>query len=190
MSKYGEKWPAYAKQWDRMKINAGSVDDYDRVARRVLANKSRYVAIEQKTGVPWWLVAGLHMRESDMDFGTYLGNGQSLKRRTTIVPKGRGPFRSFEEGAIDALKYDALAGVKDWRLEKALWYAERFNGFGYEKHGKPSPYLWAQTNIQQAGKYVSDGRWSSSAWDKQLGVAPLWATLAKLDPSVKFVRED
>jgi hypothetical protein len=108
---------------------------------------------------------------------------------TTIVPKGRGPFDSFLAGAIDALAYDGLTKVIDWRLEKQLWYCERFNGLGYANKGLPSPYVWGGTSIQRPGKYVADGVWDPNAHDGQPGCAPLLKTIAELDPTVQFVRE-
>src|SRR5262245_27153532 len=104
--RYGTKWPVYAKQWDSMAIKANRKAEFAKLAQRLLAHKTEYQAIEKATGVPWPMIAVLHLRESNADFGTYLGNGQSLKKKTTIVPKGRGPFKSFKEGAIDALKID------------------------------------------------------------------------------------
>ena len=59
------------------------------------------------------------MRESGADFSTYLGNGEPLTRRTRIVPKGRGPFKTWEDGAVDALRFDSLDDVlaEDWTIE-------------------------------------------------------------------------
>lgn len=187
--RYGNKWPEYAKQWDSMKIKPARLHEFDSIAARIFANKIRYQAIEARTGVPWHLIALLHLRESTMNFNTYLGNGQSLARRTTIKPRGRGPFATFEDGAIDALKIDGLTSVKDWRLEKELYYSEIFNGTGYDLHHLPSPYLWGGTSVQRPGKYVSDGIFKSNVWDTQPGVAPVLARLAELDHSIKWVRE-
>ncbi len=173
-----------------MKIKSSRVAEFTRYAERLIANKSRYVAIEKRTGVPWWLIAVLHMRESDANFKTYLGNGEPLSRKTRLVPRGRGPFASFEDGAVDALRIDGLSAVKDWRIEKALYYCEIFNGAGYHNKGLPSPYVWGGTNQQRAGKYIADGRFSSTAWDGQPGCAPILATMAKMDPTIQFVRED
>lgn len=172
-----------------MTINSGRAAEFTRYAERLIANKSRYVAIEKRTGVPWWLIAVLHMRESDANFKTYLGNGEPLSRKTRLVPRGRGPFTSFEDGAVDALRIDGLSSVKDWRLEKALYYCEIFNGAGYHNKGLPSPYVWGGSNQQRAGKYVADNRFSRSAWDSQPGCAPILATMAKLDPTIQFTRE-
>lgn len=187
--RYGLKWPEYAAQWDRMKIKPDREAEFMRYAQKLLAHKARYQAIEKRTGVAWPLIAVLHMRESDADFDTYLGNGDPLNRPTRHVPRGRGPFATFEDGAVDALKLDGLTSVKDWRLEKMLYYAEIYNGTGYNNRGLPSPYIWGGTNVQKRGKYVADGRFNSQAWDTQPGVAPILAKMAELDPSIQFVRE-
>ena len=190
--KYGSKWPEYARQWDAMVINADRAVEFERIARFAVDNKARYQAIEAKTGVSWPHIAVLHRRESDADFDTYLGNGEPLDRVTRLVPKGRGPFTgpdAFEKGAVDALHLDGLDDVPDWRLEKILYYCEIFNGAGYANRGLPSPYVWGGTNQQRPGKYVADGVFDPNAMDRQPGCAPILAMIARLDPSVKFVRE-
>ncbi len=187
--RYGSKWPTYAEQWDEMVINSSRSAEFTKYAQFAIANKARYLEIERATGVTWPHIAVLHRRESDADFDTYLGNGQSLNQVTTIVPKGRGPFSSFTEGAIDALRHDGLDKVIDWRLEKILYYCETFNGLGYENKGLPSPYIWGGTNQQRSGKYVSDGVFDANAMDTQPGCAPILQMIAQLDPTVKFVRE-
>ena len=186
--RYGSKWPTYAEQWDEMVINSSRSAEFTKYAQFAIANKARYLEIEKATGVTWPHIAVLHRRESDADFDTYLGNGQPLNRVTTIVPKGRGPFSSFTEGAIDALRHDGLDKVIDWRLEKILYYCETFNGLGYENKGLPSPYIWGGTNQQRSGKYVSDGVFDANVMDTQPGCAPILQMIAQLDPSVRFVR--
>lgn len=188
--RYRDKWPQYARQWDRMTINRDRAKEFERYAQRLIDNKGRYQVIEKKTGVPWWLVALLHLRESNANFNTYLGNGEPLNRKTRLVPKGRGPFSSFEEGAVDALRLDGLTNVKDWRLEKAIYFAELFNGAGYHNKGLPSPYIWGGSNVQECGKYVADGRFNSKVWDSQPGIAPILAMMMRLDSSIQPIRED
>lgn len=188
--RYSSKWPTYAKDWDRMQIKPNRRAEFERDAKQLIAHKNRYQTIEKRTGVPWPLIALLHLRESDADFSTYLGNGDPLNRPTRHVPKGRGPFKTFEDGAVDALKLDGLTGVKDWRLEKMLYYAELFNGAGYDMRGKPSPYLWGGTNIQQKGKFTSDGKFNSGVWDSQPGIAPILQEMIMMDPSIRLQRED
>jgi lysozyme family protein len=136
------------------------------------------------------VVGLIHLRESSLNFATYLGNGDPLSRPTTHVPKHRGPFPTFLAGSIDALKLDHLTDVHDWRLEKDFYYQELFNGTGYDLHGVPSAYIWGGTNIQRPGKFIRDHVWSSTTWDTQPGIAPVLQQIMKLDPSVQPVRED
>ncbi len=197
--RYGEKWPQYAKEWNAMRINKSRTAEFEKIAADILEDKDLYLPIEEATahdslgkigqGVPWYMIALLHLRESNRNFKTYLGNGQPLNRRTTIVPEGRGPFKTFFDGAMDALAIDGLSAVLDWRLEKVLYYQELFNGAGYHLRGLPSPYIWGGTNQQKPGKYVADHKFSATVVDKQPGCAPILATLARLDPSIEFIRE-
>jgi lysozyme family protein len=187
--RYSSKWPVYAKQWDGMNVKAARKAEFDKIAKRLIAHKAEYQEIEKATGVPWAMIAVLHLRESNADFKTYLGNGQSLGKRTTIVPKGRGPFKTFKDGAIDALKIDGLSAVKDWRLEKVLYHSELYNGAGYDMRGLPSPYIWGGTDRQRPGTYVADGTWNGRVMDTQPGVAPILQAMMEIDPSINFSRE-
>ena len=187
--RYATKWPQYRDQWDRMEVLPGREHEFEHIAATILGNKARYQPIEEATGVPWYMIAVLHTRESSGNFSTYLGNGQSLQHVTTIVPKGRGPFRTFFDGAVDALKVDGLSSVTDWRLEKILFFCELFNGAGYDIRGLPSPYIWGGTNIQKKGKYVSDGHFEPYEMDTQPGCAPILAAMEKADDTIQFARE-
>lgn len=204
---YGRKWHEYGKQWDTMIINASRRSEAQRAAQYAVDHKDIYQQIEKETSVPWPMVAVDHRRESDSQdkfgnptFQSYLGNGQPLWVKTTIVPIGRGPFcdkgapylemvQAFIEGGKDAYHIDKIDQVKDWQLEKILYYCELFNGAGYDAHGLPSPYLWGGTNIQRKGKFVADHKFSANAMDKQLGVAPILYMIAKIDGSVFYERE-
>ena len=121
--------------------------------------------------------------ESSGSFSSHLHEGSPLSRRTRYVPKGRprtgNPPFTWEESALDALAYDHLAEV-DWSsLASALYACERFNGIGYLKYHPetPTPYLWAGTTVELPGKYTSDGKWSSSARSRQVGIAAIWKEL-------------
>lgn len=192
--RYSEMWPRYAKLWDEMRIKPDRVHEFEGIVRsKMLPHKAQYQEIEAATGVPWFFIALTHMRESNQNFGTYLGNGQSLAHVTTIVPKGRGPFTgpdAFKRGAIDALELEGLTHVKDWRLEKILFYLEQFNGWGYAMlhPPRPSPYIFGGTTVQQIGKFVADHVFRE-VWDTQPGCAPVLQKLAETDSSIKFVRE-
>ena len=189
MPTYRDMWPRYAEWWDKSGITQSRASEVKATAKRLFASKTRYQAVEAKTGVPWWMIAVIHEREASQSWSASLAQGDPWNRRSTHVPRGRGPFHSWEEAAIDALHYDGVDRVKDWRLEKALYYLEEFNGWGYHARGLPSPYLWGATNIQRRGKYTSDGHWSSTAWDQQLGCAALLHELMELDPTIKPERE-
>lgn len=187
--KYGLKWPIYAKQWDAMQIKASRRAEFERIARRLIGLKDRYIPIEKATGVPWYMIALLHLREASNDFSRGLAQGDPWNKRSRNKPIC-GPFKSFEESAVWALRHDGLTNVKDWRLEKQLYYHELFNGLGYEMRGLPSPYIWGGTNQQRAGKYVADGKWSGTTWDVQPGVAPILQVMSEIDPTIKLTRED
>lgn len=186
---YRVRWPVYARQWDTMIIKADRVAQAQAVAKRLVAAKPRYAAVEKTTGVPWYMIALIHMRESSQDWKASLAQGDPWNRVSTHVPKGRGPFPSWEAAADDALGIDGLTKVIDWRLEKIAYYLEIYNGWGYFNHGVPSPYLWSWTNIQKPGKFVADGRWSPTATDTQPGCMALLRAMMALDPTIKPVRE-
>jgi lysozyme family protein len=190
--RYSEIWPRYAKYCDSMVINPDRVAEFTKEAQYALDHKATYQQAEQKTGVPWAMIAVIHRREGNADFNTYLGNGQSLAHRTTIVPIGRGPFTgptAFLDGCVDAIKVEGWGSISDWRLEKQLYYMLLFNGVGSEAWGHPSSYIWGGTNIQQPGKWIRDHVWSSAVMDVQPGCAPLLFSIGKLDPSIPFTRE-
>ena len=139
--------------------------------RLYLSNLKKYQYIEAQTGVPSWVVAGLHMRESGMDFDCNLMNGEPINRVTRLVPKGRGPWSSWERSAVDALEFDSLAHRLPtfWSIDNVLDIVEKYNGLGYRKRNVPSPYLWAGTTKYSIGKYTADGVYNPAAIDKQAG---------------------
>ena len=170
--------------WDR----ACRTRDFNPVAVRLLTLKPRYLEIERATGVPWFVIAVIHNRESGARFDRNLANGEPLDRVTTLVPKGRGPFKTFEDSAVDALLNCApfLGKHTDWSLTGTLTAIEQYNGLGYARLGVPSPYLWAGTDVYKAGKYVADGRYDPTHVDQQLGCAGLIMALHDIDPTVLF----
>lgn len=177
----------YVKLWEGMEISPNRKTEAANVAKKILSNKTRYQNIEQATGVPWHFIALVHYRESSLNFGKNLANGQPLSMKTTIVPKGRGPYATFEESAVDSLvNVQKYTKDRDWSLPMYIYTIEGYNGYGYHGKGIPSPYLWGGTNKQKAGKYVSDGVFSSSTWDTQLGVLAILKSLKELDPTVTF----
>lgn len=180
---------ANASRWASATITRKSA--FGPVAKKLVANKARYQAVEALTGVPWWFIAVVHNRESGADFGGVLHNGEHILgtgKKTRLVPKGRGPFTTWEEAAIDALKNCApyASKNKDWSVGGTLTKLEEYNGLGYANKGIPSPYLWAGTDQYVKGKYIADGKFDANAVDKQLGCAGLIMIMAQLDPSIAF----
>ncbi|RAI34510.1 hypothetical protein CH340_08770, partial [Rhodoplanes serenus] len=177
----------YVAMWSSASIKSDRRAAAEKVARRIVANRARYETVQRITGVPWFWIGAIHDRESGGDFRGVLHNGERIigsGRKTKLVPKGRGPFSSWEEAAIDALWLKSLQKITDWSIARQLYEAERFNGFGYVSRGVNSPYVWGATNHQQRGKYVRDGVWSVTAWDTQLGVAAVLRALVDVSPDV------
>jgi lysozyme family protein len=143
----------------------------------LLANKSRYQALEDPTDVPWYIIAVIHNMEASQSFKKHLHNGDPLTARTVHVPKGRpltgNPPFTFEFSAVDALVSERFDRVEDWTLPGSLFQLEAFNGFGSRAKGIHTPYLWSFSNHYTKGKFVADGVFDSNAVSQQCGVAIL-----------------
>lgn len=144
---------------------------------KCLEGKESYLKAQELTGVPWEVVACTHGLEASFNFEKNLMNGQPLGQVTTWVPRGYGPWDTWEESAVDAFKLKDEEGKlpKEWDLGNTLDFLLRYNGTGYEKyHNLNSPYLWSYTNHyanQGGGKYVSDGKFDRNAISLQVGAA-------------------
>lgn len=174
----------YASMWRTITIKGGQdAKSAETFARKIIAAEARYKGVQARTGVPWYFIGALHMRESSCNFAGVLHNGEHIigtGRKTTLVPAGRGPFGSWEEAAEDALELKNLQLIKEWSAARMGFEAERFNGFGYIGKGVNSPYVWAGSNHEQLGKYVRDGVFDRSADDTQLGVMTVIKRLCEL----------
>lgn len=174
------------KRWNDAHIPANKGPAFKTVADTLMRpeNRYQYQSVSdrlQKEGyiIPWWFIAVAHYREAGFDehgnprWDTYLGNGQPLNKKTTIVPKGRGPFKTWADGAVDALVNAPPYAAKntDWSVGGALTKLEEYNGLGYFNKGKSSPYIWSGTDQYVKGKYVADGAYNPNYIDKQLGCA-------------------
>lgn len=163
---------------------SGSLVSQNRVAWAVdkaFKGKTQYTKVEEATNVPWYLVAAIHCLESSFNWSTCLHNGQPWNRVTTLVPKGLGPWLSWEEAAIDALRRSKCSEISIWTLEECLKFAEAHNGLGYLRNHPDikSPYLWSCTSLYTKGKYASDGKFDSQAISEQVGAAALFKILEK-----------
>jgi lysozyme family protein len=175
---------ANEKRWASAKPTRNFVS----VGKSLVAAKSRYKIVEAKTGVPWFVVAVIHEREASQRWDTQLGQGDPLNRISVHVPAGRGPFTSWEDGAIDALTDCApyAAHNKDWSIGGTLVKLEEYNGLGYASRGIPSPYIWSGTDQYKSGKYIRDGVFDPFAVDQQLGCAGLLMAMMAIDRTISF----
>jgi lysozyme family protein len=175
---------ANAKRW----ANARLTRNFTAIAKSLVAAKPRYQTVEARTGVPWFVIAVIHERESSQNWFANLAQGDPWNRVSIHVPAGRGPFKSWEDAAVDALVDCApfLARNKDWSIGGTLTRLEEYNGLGYAARGVPSPYLWSGTDQYRSGKYVRDGVYDSSAVDSQPGCAGLLLAMMALDRTISF----
>lgn len=191
----------YGALWEKTEITPNRLAEVNVVARRLVAPKAkaRYQVISATTGVPWWVIAIIHERESGQDFGTQLGQGDPLGKISRHVPRGRGPFfnhaddppgqDAFYRAAVDALQNcpPYTARWKDWSPGGTLVAFMLYNGSGYEDfHHEVSPYDFGATNQEQRGKYTGDGVYSATAWDTQVGCAAMLKAMMTMDPEIVF----
>lgn len=175
----------YVDAWMRMDFDPGFEAGIITAARRVLQGRERYMRVASVVGCPWYFVGALHNMEASCNFEGVLHNGEKIigtGRKTKLVPKGRGPFESWEDAAIDALH--AFKGMEDWDIGIMLKRAEMYNGLGYLKNHpeENTPYLWAQTTINDGrGKYVADRKYDTNANSNgQVGFAAILKQLERM----------
>jgi lysozyme family protein len=174
------------------RVNPTVVGALRHAAEILVRNKSQFLEVQHDTRVPAALLMGLMWRERNGDLRYYLGNGQPLTQRTTIVPIGRGPFAPPHDGAWKRGAKDAISVVHldkttaPWSWAYVCWKGEAWNGFGPRAHGIHTGYLWAGTNHYVRGKYVADGRWDASHVDTQLGMIPVVRRAIELDQDLEF----
>jgi lysozyme family protein len=175
-----------AQRWTAAKTTRNFIS----VAKSLVspAAKAKYHLVEQYTGVPWYIIAVIHERESSQNWNGNLGQGDPWDKVSIHVPKGRGPFHSWEAAAFDALVNCSPYAAKnhDWSPGGALTLLEEYNGLGYASRGLPSPYVWSGTNQYKSGKYIADGLFKADAVDTQLGCAGLLLAMMALDRTIKF----
>ncbi|NEP63010.1 MAG: hypothetical protein F6K31_39895, partial [Symploca sp. SIO2G7] len=143
----------YKNLFDNATINPDWAEQVKAIADQIRLEKSRYNKIQEAIGVPWYVVGIIHNMEASEDFSRHLHNGDPLTDRTYHVPAGRpvngSPPFTWEESAIDALKYEGLNKWEDWSIPGILFSLERYNGWGYRMYHPEvkSPYLWSGTSV-------------------------------------------
>lgn len=180
----------HERLWRSMKVVRDQAA-LTRMAAVIMKHKAVYQAVQKATGVPWQMVAVIHIREAGLsDVGRWecvLHNGERIvgtEQVTKLVPKGHGPFLTFTAAAIHALRLKGFHQIAKWTPGKMLSALEPYNGYGY-RHGPlirggperappmRSSYLWASTNHQQLGKYTRDHYFDPDVMDSQVGCAAL-----------------
>lgn len=185
----------YTALWKKMQIRPDKKEGFDRYARLIAVGKPQYEEVEKATGAPWWFIGIIHLRESNCNFNTALHNGDPLRDRdgtplkTVHVPAGRGPFASWADAAIDAIRLQGLDKVQTWDIPAALYHFEAYNGFGYVRYNTNSPYLWAGTNLYSRGKFIADGRFSALFIDPQPGAAAMLMSMILLNLIPSLAKE-
>jgi len=186
------------KKYDSVSLSASWTYQIKSAVNRIVKNRPRYDSVERKTGVPWWVVAIFHMRESSFSLNGWLANGDPLSGPTVQVPAGLrcpgNPPWIWEDAAVVSLIHHN--GTEKPELNKvgeALDYIERYNGLGYRtgagRNTTPpssSPYLWSGTTGYERGKYVADGKFSATAIDAQIGAAAIMKELQELGLDLGF----
>jgi lysozyme family protein len=177
---------ANARRWALARQLTTKSVAFQAAARRLVAARVRYQNVTQATGVPWHVIAVIHEREASQRWDASIAQGDPWARVSTHVPKGRGPFASWDAAAIDALRNCApfAAQRRDWSVGGTLTLLEQYNGLGYAHRNQPSPYIWAGTDQYARGKYVADGHYDPAVVDTQLGCAGLLLAMADIDAAV------
>lgn len=173
-------------RWNVCQIHPEWLRILDTVSHRLVNAKSRYLTVAAATSVPWAVIAVIHQRESSQSWQASLAQGDPWDKVSIHVPAHRGPFKSWEEAAIDALLVCSphAARWEDWSIGGALTLLEQYNGLGYAHMGRPSPYIWSCTDQYRCGKYIADGHYDPNAVDHQTGCAALLGRMTLLDPSI------
>lgn len=172
-------------------LKPSKIAELNVVAGKVNAGKARYEAVAAilGNGIPWYFIGITHFMEAGAKknpFDFHLHCGDPLTARTTHVPKGRpkddpaagkGKPYTWEESALDALRYMEYDKQTAWGISSCLFLFEKYNGMGYNRKGLLSPYIWSYTNLYTKGKFVLDGKYDPNAVSKQPGCAAIMKIL-------------
>lgn len=187
MPTFEETKHGYANMWAKATLQPKREAAVLDIAKKYFANKARYQSVSLVNGVPPWWIFCVHQRESSGNFAGVLHNGEHIigtGRKTKLEPANRGPFSTWQEAAVDALKIKGLDNIRDWNISRVLYEFERYNGQGYFYQKINSSYVWADTTMEQLGKYVRDHMFDPKFDDPQVGCAALLKALCKLDPEI------
>lgn len=188
--------PWYRREFARCEIDPGYEKQVAKTVALVESGRAQYLDVANRLNAKdpqnFSLVLGaIHFKEASCSFKGVLHNGERIigtGRQTSLVPKGRGPFNSWADAAVDAIAMNPKRWEKllngSYDIGEILWALERYNGTGYitgKGKAETSPYLWACSNINDGkGKYVSDGKFDPEATvQKSCGAAVILKELWK-----------
>jgi lysozyme family protein len=179
---------SYRRQIQKLWVSAGidpaHMKEVYAASQQVLTHRTRYEKVASLIGVPWYVIAVIHMREASFNFATHLSNGDPLfdsaghGLKTVHVPSGLGPYACWEESAVAVCKrMQWHTNTFHWDIVNALENLEVFNGTGYFLRNMRSPYIWSMSTHAQRGKFVADGVFDPSVVDRQVGCAAVLLAL-------------
>jgi lysozyme family protein len=174
--KYADLADEYAAWFAAVKVRPEHQTSADWHLTLMRQSRVRYQTVGKRLGVPWYFIATIHGLEASFNFRAHYHNGDfPLSRRTRQVPANRPPVwlppSDWESSAADALKLMGFVGQSDWSLPRTLHRLEAYNGFGYRRAGRVTPYLWSFSGHYNRGKFVADGRFDPRARSQQCGAA-------------------
>lgn len=170
-----------------MKFDKAEELKINRACQRLIDSNmwALYREVERLREIPAEMIAMIHLMEcNNHPLGT-LHNGERIigtRAKTKLVPRGRGPFKTWIAGALDAIDTQNMWKVPEWSVGYMLRQCERFNGTGYiNGAGKAeiSPYIWSCSSINDGlGKYQRDGKFNpKAAANGQVGIATMLKAL-------------
>lgn len=122
--------------------------------------------------IDWRIVCVLHALEAGFDLNKQILNGQPWNKRTTWVPKNRGPWPSLASACLEGFQIKKLPPKFD--IGYTLIFLIAWNGWGYYYKGQlETPYLFSYSNMQKPGKFVRDHVYDPNAISLQVGAALL-----------------
>lgn len=168
----------YDRMFRACEVTPGKEGELQRACSKVMAGLPRYRNVAHSLGffgeeaeITAFVIGVVHYKEASCDFSRVLHNGEKIVgtgQKTKLVPKGLGPFDTWEASAHDALLANkSFFRVSSKEIGDILYVIERYNGTGYitgKGKADTSPYLWACSNINDGkGLYTKDGEYDPEA---------------------------
>lgn len=192
------KDPDWQYIYDNAVIDSSRLNECIAIARRILGNKARFKeAADKWPGITWtWVGITAYREDTNLSEKACLHNGEYIigtGKKTKLDPKGRGPFKTWQDAAYDAIsiEWSKMSKVMNSSMgpnAKALALFELFNGLGYRSRigdsggVEYSPYVAAGTNFHdETSKYVADGKYDKNAKEKQIGALAIMKAIEILE---------